>query len=89
MGFAMFIVGLILYTNAARIAPYMRYLLPLPPISVAAYIYVLNVVGAKSDPAFNIGKDLLLETVIGTVSFVLITLLLLGQYYVIALLLKK
>ena len=89
MGFAMFIVGLILYTNASRIAPYMRYLLPLPPISVAAYIYVLNVVGFKGDPAFNIGKDLLLETVIGTLSFVLITLLLLGQYYVIAMLLKK
>ena len=85
----MFIVGLILYTNATRVAPYMRYLLPLPPISVAAYIYVLNIVSLKSDRAFNIGKDLLLETVIGTVSFLLITLLLLGQYYVIAMLLKK
>ena len=89
MGFAMFIVGLILYTNASRIAPYMRYLLPLPPISVAAYIYVLNVVSFKGDPAFKIGQDLLMETLIGTVSFLLITLLLLGQYQIISLLLKK
>ena len=84
MGFAMFIVGLILYSNASRIAPYMRYLLPLPPIAVAAYIYVLNVVGAREDSTLNIGKDLLMETVIGTVSFLLITLLLLAQYYVLS-----
>ena len=92
MGFAMFIVGLILYTNASRVAPYMRYLLPLPPIAVAAYIYVLNVVGAQGDllaaalrsRTLNIGQDLFMETAIGTISFVLITLLLLGQYYVIS-----
>lgn len=89
MGLAMFLVGLFLYFNASRIAPYMRYLLPLPPISVAAYIYVLNVVGAKGTRALDISKDLLIETVIGTVSFVLITVLLLGQYYVISLLLRK
>ena len=84
MGFAMFIVGLILYSNASRVAPYMRYLLPLPPIAVAAYIYVLNVVGAQGDRTLNIGQDLFMETAIGTISFVLITLLLLGQYYVIS-----
>ena len=89
MGFAMFIVGLILYSNASRVAPYMRYLLPLPPIAVAAYIYVLNIVGAESDRTLNIGQDLLLETLIGTVSFLLITLLLLGQYQIISLLIKK
>ena len=97
MGFAMFIVGLILYTNATRVAPYMRYLLPLPPISVAAYIYVLNIVGNESDLAeirvavrtLNIGQDLLIETAIGTISFVLITLLLLGQYQLLSLLFKK
>ncbi|NEQ54669.1 MAG: hypothetical protein F6K11_31825, partial [Leptolyngbya sp. SIO3F4] len=81
---AMFVIGLTLYSNASRIAPFMRYLLPLPPIAVAAYIYVLNIVGAIEDGALNIGKDLLMETVIGTVSFILITVLLLGQYYVIS-----
>ena len=89
MGLAMFLLGLFLYFNASRIAPYMRYLLPLPPISVAAYIYVLNVVSVRGDRALNISKDLLVETVIGTVSFVLITVLLLGQYYMISLLLRK
>ena len=89
MGFAMFVVGLILYSNATRVAPYMRYLLPLPPIAVAAYIYVLNIVGAEGDRTLNIGQDLLMETAIGTISFVLITLLLLGQYQLLSLLLKK
>ncbi len=84
MGFAMFVVGLILYTNATRVAPYMRYLLPLPPIAVAAYIYVLNIVGYQGDRTLNIGQDLLLETVIGTVCFLLITLLLLAQYYILS-----
>ena len=89
MGFAMFAVGLILYTNATRVAPYMRYLLPLPPISVAAYIYVLNIVGKEGDRTLNIGQDLLIETAIGTISFVLITLLLLGQYQLLSFLFKK
>ena len=84
MGFTMFVIGLILYSNASRIAPFMRYLLPLPPIAVAAYIYVLNIVGAIGDGRLNIGKDLLIETMIGTVSFILITMFLLGQYYVIS-----
>ena len=89
MGFAMFAIGLILYSNASRIAPFMRYLLPLPPIAVAAYIYVLNIVGTIEHGTLNIGKDLLMETVIGTVSFVLVTVLLLGQYYIISTLFSK
>ena len=89
MGLAMFLVGLFLYFNASRIAPYMRYLLPLPPIAVAAYIYVLNVVSAQGGRALDISTDLLIETAIGTVSFLLITVLLLGQYYAISFLLRK
>ena len=80
----MFAIGLILYSNGSRIAPFMRYLLPLPPIAVAAYIYVLNIIGTIEDGSLNIGKDLLMEAVIGTVSFILITVSLLGQYYVIS-----
>ena len=56
---------------------------------MAAYIYVLNIVGSMGDGTLNIGKDLLMETVIGTVSFILITVLLLGQYYVISTLFSK
>ena len=89
MGLAMFLVGLFLYFNASRVAPYMRYLLPLPPIAVAAYIYVLNVVGARGGRTLDISKDLLIETAIGTVSFVLIAVLLLGQYYLISFWLRK
>ena len=89
MGLAMFLIGLFLYVNASRVAPYMRYLLPIPPIAVAAYIYVLNVVGAQDGRALDISKDLPIETVIGTVSFFVIAVLLLGQYYLISFLLRK
>lgn len=42
MGGALFIVGMVLLVFAEHVAAYMRFLLPFPPISVAAYIYVLN-----------------------------------------------
>lgn len=84
MGVAMFVLGLLLYLNGTRIAPYMRYLLPMPPIAVAAYIYVLNAVNAKGGPLTL--KDMVLETAIGTAVFVLITGLLLVAYYVISVL---
>ena len=89
MGLAMFLIGLFLYVNASRVAPYMRYLLPIPPIAVAAYIYVLNVVGIQSGQTLDISKDLLIETAIGTVSFLVIAVLLLGQYHLIFFWLRK
>ena len=84
MGVAMVVLGLLLYMNVNRIAPYMRYLLTIPPIAVAAYIYVLNAVNAKGSPLTL--KDMILETAIGTALFVLITGLLLAAYYAISVL---
>ncbi len=40
MGLAMFLVGLFLYFNMSRVAPYMRYLLPLPPIDRRGSLYL-------------------------------------------------
>ena len=58
-GGAMLIVGAVLYGMAARLRSYGRFLLPLPPISVGAYIYVLNKVNlpeALVGPGFSHGN---------------------------------
>ena len=89
MGFSMFAIGLILYKYSALVSPYMRYLLPLPPISVAAYIYVLDIVKDNGNRTLNVAQDLLMQTFIGTLSFVLIVLMLLGQYHAISVFMKK
>ena len=89
MGFTMFSIGLILYKHSALVSPYMRYLLPLPPISVAAYIYVLDIVKGNENRTFNVAQDLLMQTFIGTISFALIVLMLIGQYHAISVFMKK
>ncbi len=79
MGGAMLIVGASLYSMADRVSPYGRYLLPLPPISVGAYIYVLNKVNLPEPlvGAVNV-FDLLLETLLGATAFFVISALILG-----------
>lgn len=89
MGFSMFSIGVILYTKSAWVSPYIRYLLPLPPIAVAAYIYVLDMVKRNGNPTLNVIQDLLIQTFVGSMSFVLIVLMLLGQYYAISVFIKK
>ena len=89
MGFAMFSLGLVLYTKSAWVAPYIRYLLPLPPIAVAAYIYVLNIVKMNNHHPINIAHDLLWQTLISGASFILIVSMLLAQYYFISVVMKK
>ncbi len=78
MGGAMLIVGAALYAMADRVAPYGRFLLPLPPISVGSYIYVLNEVSLPDPPVGPAGIiDLLTETLVaGTAFFVIAALLL-------------
>ncbi|ESA33931.1 hypothetical protein N836_01325 [Leptolyngbya sp. Heron Island J] len=89
MGFTIFAIGLILYKYSALVSPYMRYLLPLPPISVAAYIYVLDIVKGNENRTLNIVQDLLMQIFIGTLSFTLVALMLLSQYHAISLFMKK
>ncbi len=83
MGGAMLIVGAVLYGIAARLRPYGRFLLPLPPISVGAYIYVLNKVNL---PEALVGqanlKDFLIETVVGGVFFFIISALILRGFQI-------
>ena len=84
LGIAMLLAGVLLYAFAGRVAPHWRFLLPLPPISVAAYIYVLNRMGEAGalSGASTLRADvvdLLLQTVIGTIAFFgVVVIMLLG-----------
>ena len=89
MGAAMFIVGMALFAFTEQVEPYMRFLLPLPPLSVAAYIYMLNKLAiTRSDPTVP-GKrqalvmDVLTETVVGTVVFVVLSLLIIAVLHTV------
>lgn len=89
MGGTMFIVGMVLFAFAEHVATYMRFLLPLPPISVAAYIYVLNKLAITPiDPTVP-GKrrallaDVLTETVVGVVVFLALSLLMIGVLHTV------
>jgi hypothetical protein len=42
MGAVILVTGIILLFYRQQIAPYMRYLLPIPPIGVASYVFVYN-----------------------------------------------
>ena len=84
LGGAMFILGMVLFVFAEQVAPYMRLLLPLPPISVAAYIYVLNKLNITPEDPTVPGKrrallaDVLTETAVGVIVFLALSLLMLG-----------
>ena len=89
MGGTMFIVGMVLFAFAEHVATYMRFLLPLPPISVAAYIYVLNKLAITPiDPTVP-GKrrallaDVLTETVVGVIVFLALSLLMIGVLHTV------
>ncbi len=84
MGIAMTVVGLLLYANAHRLEEHAHLLIPLPPISVAAYIYAVNRFGPllagamDADTLSRTIKDLIVEFFIGGLAFLVISLLLLG-----------
>lgn len=84
MGLALIIVGGVLYFLTDRIADRGYLLLPLPPIAVASYVYVSHWL-ASNDPSQLRGAELLgkfgqvlVQTVVGGVCFVAITLLMLA-----------
>ncbi|TDI14933.1 MAG: hypothetical protein E2P05_08425 [Acidobacteria bacterium] len=85
----MFIVGMVLFVFAEQVAPYMRLLLPLPPISVAAYIYVLNKLNITPEDPTVPGKrrallaDVLTETAVGVIVFLALSLLMLGVLHTV------
>ena len=84
LGAAMFVFGMLLVVVTEQVAPYMRYLLPLPPISVAAYIYMLNkLLITPDDPTVPgkrkaLAKDALTETLVGILGFLVLSIMMIG-----------
>ena len=84
MGVAMAIVSAALYANTERLKAHAHLLIPLPPITVAAYIYALSRFGPIIDGDVTRStlmatvKDLLAEFVVGGLAFLVISGLMLG-----------
>lgn len=84
LGAAMFVFGMVLVVLTDQVAPYTRYLLPLPPISVAAYIYMLNkLLITPDDPTVSgerkaLAKDALTQILVGTLVFLLLSIMMVG-----------
>ncbi len=84
MGVAMALVGAVLYLNADRLGDHAHLLIPLPPISVAAYIYAVNRFGpllsgeiSRTTLTQTI-KDLMAEFLVGGLAFLVISFVLLA-----------
>ncbi|NUM46273.1 MAG: hypothetical protein HUU38_16340 [Anaerolineales bacterium] len=79
-GLLVCLFGLMLFFFRTQIAPYLRYFLPLPPLGVAAYVFVFNLYGffGGQMPAnkMTLVKELLIGTGVMTLIFGLTTLLL-------------
>ena len=79
----MFVVGMVLYAFAGKISTFGYLLLPLPPIAVASYVYLLNWLADNDVPSLKGAallakfKEVLLQTLVGGLSFVAITFLIL------------
>ena len=82
LGLAMFAVGLVLYVLSDRIVRG-HLLLPLPPLAVAAYIYVVNWYATTDMATFSRAdfipklKEVLIQTLIGGLAFSIVTFLML------------
>ncbi len=72
--------GLVLYAIRDSIAPYMRFLLPVPPVGVAAYVFVFNMFavynGRLPASTFQTIREISLATLFSASIFLVFTLLL-------------
>jgi hypothetical protein len=65
------LVGLVSYLAHASVASYVRYLLPLPPIAVAAYVFTFNYFKDVAQPNTTVGilKEVASATLVATTAF--------------------
>ena len=79
IGLLLLVTGLLLYLFKDAVAQYIRFLLPLPPLAVAAYVFVLNVFknynGTLPDTPLVI-REVLSGTALAAVIFGVFSLLL-------------
>jgi len=80
-GLVMAILGFLLYFLKKQAFPYMPYLLMIPPIGVASYVFVFNISrkynGLLPTSFSALTKELLLATAFATGIFLIFTVLLL------------
>lgn len=80
-GLLMFGMGTLMYVLRESAARYMRFLLPIPPLAVAAYIYVLNMFRSYQSSAPLTSSAVIVELLAGTaVAAVLFGLFALALY---------
>jgi len=77
-GLSMLLLGVGIYLFRTTAAPYLRFLLPIPPLGVAAYVYVFNLFrhfdGRSPQPVFRLIQDLTVATVTAASIFLLFSL---------------
>jgi amino acid permease len=80
MGVVILLAGIALLCWKNQIAPYMRYLLPIPPIGVASYVFVYNMFshygGTRPSPFGDIVKEVVWASAISSMAFLAFTLIL-------------
>jgi len=80
MGLVILLAGVALLVWKNQVAPYMRYLLPIPPIGVASYVFVYNMFskygGTKPGPLSDIFREILWASTISSVFFFVFTVVL-------------
>lgn len=81
-GLLILLTGITLYIFREQIAGNVRYFLPVPPLGVAAYIFVFNMYnhydGHLPEGNWIAAKEIIYGTVIAATSFGLFTLLIMG-----------
>ena len=79
-GFLILLTGVILYFLRDQVYDNVRYFLPLPPIGVAAYIFVFNMYahydGTLPEGPLSAAKEILISTAVAAAAFGIFTLLL-------------
>jgi hypothetical protein len=79
-GFLILLTGVILYIFRDQISDNVRFFLPLPPLGVAAYIFVFNMYrhydGALPNGPLSTAKEIVYSTAIAAIAFGVFTALL-------------
>ena len=81
-GLLILLTGIIFYIYRDGISDNVRFVLPIPPLAVAAYIFVFNMYnhydGKVPDGGWIIAREILLSTAIAAIAFGMFTLVIIG-----------
>ena len=79
-GLLMLLAGLILYLFKATVSNHIRFFLPIPPLGVAAYVFVFNMFkyynGSLPEKKWDTLVEILYSTAIASIVFCVFTILL-------------